>query len=100
MTRENPNALVIDPRDSVAMLLAPIDPGGVIIWRAADGSVTSCAAREAIAAYHKVAVRAVRTGEAVVKYGADIGIATRDIPAGAHVHRHNLCSKGADSHDV
>jgi altronate dehydratase len=41
---------------------------------------------------HKVAVRAIRTGEAIVKYGSPIGTATADIPAGTHVHTHNVAS--------
>ena len=39
---------------------------------------------------HKFALTDIRAGEAVFKYGAPIGIATRDIRAGAHVHLHNL----------
>ena len=39
---------------------------------------------------HKYAVRAIKKGEAVIKYGFPIGRATADIPAGAHVHTHNL----------
>jgi altronate hydrolase/galactarate dehydratase len=39
---------------------------------------------------HKIAARAIAAGEAVVRYGQTIGQATVDIPAGAHVHSHNL----------
>jgi altronate hydrolase/galactarate dehydratase len=39
---------------------------------------------------HKVAARPIAAGEAVVRYGQVIGQATADIPAGAHVHSHNL----------
>lgn len=39
---------------------------------------------------HKVALAEVASGERVIKYGASIGLATRDIRAGAHVHTHNL----------
>jgi altronate hydrolase len=39
---------------------------------------------------HKIALRAIAAGEEVLKYGAPIGRATADIPAGAHVHLHNL----------
>jgi hypothetical protein len=28
----------------------------------------------------------------VIKYGSPIGLATAEIPAGAHVHTHNLAS--------
>ncbi len=39
---------------------------------------------------HKVAIRPIAKGEAVIKYAQAIGRATEDIAAGAHVHSHNL----------
>ena len=41
---------------------------------------------------HKFAVRAIRSGERIVKYGAPIGVATRDIEPGEYVHTHNMAS--------
>ena len=37
-----------------------------------------------------MAVRDIRKGEPVVKYGEHIGIASCDIKAGEHVHVHNV----------
>jgi len=34
----------------------------------------------------------VAAGEPVLKYGSPIGVASEDIPEGAHVHIHNLSS--------
>lgn len=39
---------------------------------------------------HKRAIKDIRAGEAVIKYGFSIGNATEDIKAGDHVHSHNL----------
>ena len=39
---------------------------------------------------HKVAVRAIRAGAPVRRYGQVIGVATQDIAPGQHVHTHNL----------
>jgi len=39
---------------------------------------------------HKLSVRAIDRGEAVIKYGQPIGHATSAIEAGEHVHVHNL----------
>jgi altronate hydrolase len=39
---------------------------------------------------HKVATRAIRTGEAVRRYDQIIGFASRDIAPGEHVHLNNL----------
>ena len=41
---------------------------------------------------HKLARRAIRAGDKVIKYGAPIGTATVAIRAGEHVHVHNLVS--------
>ena len=41
---------------------------------------------------HKFAVRAIAAGERIVKYGAPIGRATRDIEPGEYVHTHNMTS--------
>lgn len=41
---------------------------------------------------HKIAARNIAAGEKIVKYGAPIGSATRDIRTGEHVHLHNIKS--------
>jgi len=41
---------------------------------------------------HKIALRDIKKGEKIVEYGEIIGIATQDIPKGAHVHTHNIRS--------
>ena len=43
-----------------------------------------------IADGHKYALRDIKAGEAVIKYGNPIGIATADIKKGEHVHTHNV----------
>ena len=48
--------------------------------------------REAIASGHKIALTRIAAGEAVLKYGNPIGIASQDIEIGAHVHMHNVAS--------
>ena len=39
---------------------------------------------------HKYAVRDIKAGENIIKYGSPIGHATVDIKAGEHVHTHNV----------
>lgn len=39
---------------------------------------------------HKFAIENIKEGENIVKYGAVIGRATRDIDKGRHVHVHNI----------
>lgn len=80
-------ALVISPRDNVATALESLDAGRVV--RVGGQEITVV---EATPRGHKIALRLIRAGEAVMKYGSSIGTATRDIPAGAHVHTHNVAS--------
>ena len=39
---------------------------------------------------HKIALRDIKKGEKVVEYGEVIGVATKDILKGDHVHTQNL----------
>jgi altronate hydrolase len=71
--------------DDVGIVRDDVSAGTPI--QTADGLV---AASDDIPAAHKVAVRAIAAGMPVHKYGKVIGVALRDIPPGAHVHRHNL----------
>jgi altronate dehydratase len=80
-------AIVISAQDNVATALEPLEAGQAI---QAGGSVV--AITEAIPRGHKVALRAIRAGEIVVKYGSAIGHASSDIAAGTHVHIHNVAS--------
>lgn len=79
--------LKIHPLDQVAVALKPLRAGTRL-------SVGGCcvALREDIMQGHKAALCPIRRGEAVRKYGMQIGTATEDIPAGAWVHTHNLRS--------
>jgi altronate hydrolase len=55
-------------------------------------------ALERIGKGHKMATRAIKSGEAVRKFGQIIGFAKADIAAGAWVHEHNI-GMGALTHD-
>ncbi|WP_417271375.1 UxaA family hydrolase [Celeribacter sp.] len=47
---------------------------------------------------HKIARHAIPQGAKILKYGMPIGIATRDIAAGEHVHIHNIRSAYTPTH--
>ena len=78
--------IVISDRDNVATALETLEAGRVI---AARVPVT---VREAIPRGHKVSMQVIPQGASVVKYGNAIGVATAEIPPGAHVHTHNVSS--------
>ncbi|MEI5680128.1 MULTISPECIES: UxaA family hydrolase [unclassified Mesorhizobium] len=75
-------AILLSPSDNVAVANGRLEagtalPGGAVTVAAIDGG-------------HKVAVKAIPAGAAVVKYAQAIGRATQDIAPGEHVHSHNL----------
>ena len=46
---------------------------------------------------HKYAIRPIKKGENVIKYGNPIGHATEDIAVGDHVHTHNVATNLSDN---
>lgn len=76
-------ALLLDPADNVAVALEEI-PAGEMVYGARLPT--------RIPPGHKLAIRRIPQGTAVIKYGAPIGLATADIHAGGHVHTQNLQS--------
>ena len=75
----------ITPQDAVAVALRPVKAGETVSW--GEGTLTL---KEDIPMGHKAALRDIRKGEAVIKYGYPIGEATEEISKGTHVHTHNL----------
>lgn len=71
----------IDPRDPVATALRPLQAGEQALGVTVASDIPQG---------HKVALRAIATGEAVHKFGFPIGRATRAIAPGEHVHTHNV----------
>ncbi|WP_295797206.1 UxaA family hydrolase [uncultured Microbulbifer sp.] len=71
--------------DNVAVSKAPLPAGTLVNW---SGSMLPLVTD--VPAMHKVCVRAIRSGEAVIKYGQVIGFAREDIAPGSHVHEHNM----------
>src|SRR3954452_18106502 len=77
-------AVRLRPEDNVAVAARPLAPGAEVRL---DGTAVRVGGRVGLG--HKVALRPIRKGEAVRKYGQIIGFASRDIAPGDHVHVHN-----------
>lgn len=75
----------INQNDNVAVALRPLNKGEVL--QVAETAVTLM---EDIPQGHKFALRAVKNGEEVIKYGFRIGFAKEDIQPGQWVHVHNV----------
>lgn len=75
----------INQEDNVAVALRPIAKGETL-----EIGDVSVAVQEEIPQGHKVALKPIKAGEEVVKYGFRIGFAREDIEKGRWVHVHNL----------
>ena len=84
------DALLLNQADHVATALRPLGTGQ---QAHVDGLQQTLLIRQDIPLCHKVACRDIAAGEAVRKYGEVIGVAMATIPAGTHVHVHNLKSR-------
>jgi altronate hydrolase len=78
-------AVHLRPEDNVAVAARHLQPGLEVQH---DGLTLGLDRR--IGLGHKFALRPIKKGEAVYKYGQIIGFASADIPAGGHVHVHNV----------
>lgn len=76
----------IDPMDTVAVTFQPLEKGTRVV---VDGGDSFCV-MEAIPLGHKIALQLIPAGSNVIKYGAPIGIASREILKGSLVHSNNL----------
>lgn len=77
----------LDPQDNIAVLAQSAEAGTSIEWSG------GCAVLpRALGLGHKICLSPIAAGEQVVKYGAPIGSATRDISPGEHIHLHNMQS--------
>ena len=81
-----PGVLQLHPADNVAIARQQIAAGTTLQFE--DGPPLTV--RNDVPAAHKVALQAIGAGQAVLRYGQPIGLATRAITAGEHVHTHNL----------
>jgi len=85
------NAICLDNADNNVTLAANAKAGDTVVFLE-DGNEKSVEALEDVPAWHKMAVKPVEAGGNVLKYGAIIGKATKDISPGKHVHVHNMRS--------
>jgi len=89
-----PRFAIHNREDNVGVAIEDIKAGdeaqGVYIEDRSMGPVIK--ALEDIPLGHKIALRDIKAGERVIKYGRPIGVATRDIRVGEHVHVHNVKS--------
>lgn len=90
METEQSAAVVINEEDNVATAIREIKAGDRVM--VVGGVRSEVEVKNHIRFLHKFAIRDIKKGETVTKYGQSIGEATADILEGEHVHIHNLRS--------
>lgn len=82
-------ALCINEKDNVAVALEYLRAGQRIVVKVGD-KIEDIMVVDDIPPYHKFALKDVRAGEKIYKYGEIIGKAIEDIKTGGYVHTHNI----------
>src|SRR6476469_7939241 len=84
-----------DPDDSVAVIVVEgIRAGTALTGLILDEDRTiELECRQDIPIGHKVALKDMAVGEAVIKYGVDLGEVVQPIRKGEHAHVHNIKTK-------
>ncbi len=83
------SALVLHKNDNVATAVRPLENGGKVAVEIEDG-VVDIEVLQPVPFGHKFALRDIKAGERIIKYGETIGQATEGIRKGEHVHLHNV----------
>ncbi len=90
----NAMGLQCSDKDNVAVIFAENAQAGTLVdVRDKRGGITTVTINQAVPYGHKLALKSIRKGEDIIKYGESIGMATADIKPGDYVHVHNMDSK-------
>ena len=84
-----------DAHDTVAVVVVEDVKSGMDLnaWIMDEDRTISLQARQDIPIGHKVALKDMAVGDAVLKYGIDMGKVVAPIKAGEHAHVHNIKTK-------
>ena len=87
--------VVHDEGDSVGVVVVEDVKSGdqMIGWVMDQDKDISFQAASDIPIGHKLAIKPLKEGDTVIKYGVDIGRVVSDIGQGEHVHVHNIKTK-------
>jgi|SRR5215467_13549118 len=78
--------------DLVGVAVRDLDPGPAEGGYLSGPASLSVQLTEAVPLGHKLALTDIAAGQAIIEYGQPVGVATRDIRRGDHVHVHNVRS--------
>lgn len=87
--------IVHDKADTVGVaVVEDIQPNKELTgWIMETDETITLKALDAVPLGHKIALKDLRSGETVLKYGHDVGRLVTDVGKGRHVHVHNMKTK-------
>lgn len=86
--------LKVNDKDNVAVVFTEgVKAGHNLNVRNTRGEVETVTLLSDVPYGHKVAIREIKKGTEVLKYGEALGISSSDIKIGDHVHVHNMDSQ-------
>ncbi|MCG6875502.1 MAG: UxaA family hydrolase [Betaproteobacteria bacterium] len=87
--------VVHDENDSVGVVVVEGVRAGQDLegWVMDQDKTLKMKAQQDIPIGHKLAIRALKDGDTVIKYGVDIGRTVAPIKVGEHAHVHNIKTK-------
>jgi (2R)-sulfolactate sulfo-lyase subunit alpha len=90
-----PHFLVHDSKDTVGVVVVEGVKAGQMLtgWVMETDATLKIKALDAIPLGHKIALKAIKKGDTILKYGHDIGKAVAAIGMGRHAHVHNVKTK-------
>ena len=81
--------MTLSLRDNVATATGDLETGTCVrLGEMERGNVVVL--KEPVRFGHKLSLKPISKGTAIIKYGEVIGLARCDIPEGSHVHVHNV----------
>ncbi len=86
-------ALLMDPKDNVAVCTTPVRAGDEVQIIHPDGTRGTILAAADITFCNKIALKDIRCGEDIIKYGEVIGKATADIACATLANDGNIASQ-------
>ncbi len=89
--KANATALVINPKDNVAVALVALKAGSAVALEVQKRALTVTLVSD-VPMGHKFALADLAEAEPIIKYGECIGRSTRKIAKGEHVHVQNVTS--------
>jgi len=87
--------IVHDKADTVGVMVVENTAAGQELtgWVMETDETIKVKSLDAVPLGHKIALRDIKNGDTVLKYGNDVGRAVADIGKGHHVHVHNMKTK-------